>query len=609
MILSTILLSTALAAGEHFIPMAQGTNVDPAGNKIEVTSRCFRRNGEPLVGVMGEMHYARVPESEWRDYIVKMREGGLDYLATYVFWIHHEEREGVFDFSGNRNLNKFLTLCEEEKMPVVLRLGPWCHGECVNGGFPEWLVNKKVGLRQNDEAYLSYVKRFWTVLFNKGVQGHLYKEGGCIVGCQIENECRGPWPYMMSLKKLAVEIGYDVPFYTRTGWPAMKGRVDYGELLPLYGDYADGFWERKQRMSPGSYKNAFKFSPTRASANIANEQIPAELLGKDDQSVTQYPYLTCELGGGMPSAYHRRLQVFPKDAFAMAVVKLGSGSNLLGYYMYAGGTNPNRPEEGVFFNERQNSSYTRSNDLPPFSYEFDSPISEFGERAPHYYSLKELHDFCHVYGKEFALEEPVFVSANETRRGRFIFHNDYVRGANDSNEIWIGEEVAPATPGSPRQIRKFVDWSLANARSAQRMVSIPKRTIGFKQTKAAGAIREVKAGVSGVAEQPREADWSEAAVYELALPSFTSGERALLTVDWTGDVIRLYADGVPVADQFFAGKPFKVALGRYPAKKYELKVLPWPDSPLVYVQSPFRPTTRGACAVTAVDLTASSTNG
>ncbi len=606
MILSMLLLSTALVAGEHFIPMAQGTNVDPAGNKIEVTSRCFRRNGEPTVGVMGEMHYARVPESEWRDYIVKMREGGLDYIATYIFWIHHEEQEGVFNFSGNRDLDKFLKICEEEKMPVVLRLGPWCHGECVNGGFPEWLVNKKIGLRKKDDAYLAYVKRFWTAVFEKAVKGHLYKDGGCVVGCQLENECRGPWPYMMALKKLAVEIGFDVPFYTRTGWPAMQGRVDYGELLPLYGDYADGFWERKPQMSPGAYKNAFKFSPTRASANIATEQIPAELLGKDDKAMAQYPYLTCELGGGMPSSYHRRLQVFPKDAFAMAVVKLGSGSNLLGYYMYAGGTNPNRPAEGVFFNERQDSGYTRYNDLPPFSYEFDAPISEFGERAPHYYSLKDLHDFCHAYGKEFALEEPVFVGANETRRGRFIFHNDYIRGANDSNEIWIGEEIAAATPESPRQIRKLVDWSAAHARAVAQTPPMAKRPVSFRQTKAVGAIREVKAGAMDVAEQPAEKDWAEAAVYELTLPKLPEGARALLSVAWTGDVIRLYADGVPVADQFFAGKPFKAALWRYPAQKYELKVLPWPDSPLVYVQSPFRPSARGACAVTEAAVTAGS---
>ena len=51
MIVATFLVSAALVAGERLISSAQGTNVDPAGDKIEVTSRCFRRTGEPMVGV------------------------------------------------------------------------------------------------------------------------------------------------------------------------------------------------------------------------------------------------------------------------------------------------------------------------------------------------------------------------------------------------------------------------------------------------------------------------------------------------------------------------------------------------------------------------------
>lgn len=59
-------------------------------------------------------------------------------LATYVFWIHHEEKEGEWNFEGQRNLREFLTVCREEQMPVFLRIGPWAHGECRNGGIPDW---------------------------------------------------------------------------------------------------------------------------------------------------------------------------------------------------------------------------------------------------------------------------------------------------------------------------------------------------------------------------------------------------------------------------------------------------------------------------------------
>lgn len=53
----------------------------------------------------------------------------------------------------------------------------------------------------------------------------------------------GKGEYLMALKQIATKIGFDLPFYTRTGWPELATPVPFGEMLPLYGDYADGFWE------------------------------------------------------------------------------------------------------------------------------------------------------------------------------------------------------------------------------------------------------------------------------------------------------------------------------------------------------------------------------
>ena len=100
-----------------------GTNVNPDGVKFEVDSRGFIIGGKHVLPVMGEIHYARVPEQEWRREIQKMRAGGITILSTYVFWIHHEEEEGVWDWNGNKNLRKFVEICQEEHMPVVLRKG------------------------------------------------------------------------------------------------------------------------------------------------------------------------------------------------------------------------------------------------------------------------------------------------------------------------------------------------------------------------------------------------------------------------------------------------------------------------------------------------------
>ena len=54
------------------------------GDRIEVDSRCLRLNGKPIVPIMGEMHYSRVPRAEWAE--VKERIRALpDGRVAYTF--------------------------------------------------------------------------------------------------------------------------------------------------------------------------------------------------------------------------------------------------------------------------------------------------------------------------------------------------------------------------------------------------------------------------------------------------------------------------------------------------------------------------------------------
>ena len=106
---------------------------------------------------MGEFHFSRYPEKYWEEEILKMKAGGVQVVSTYIFWIHHEEIEGQFDWSGQRNLRRFVELCGKHGMYVFVRIGPWDHGEVRNGGFPDWLL-AKAKVRTNDPVYLSYVR-------------------------------------------------------------------------------------------------------------------------------------------------------------------------------------------------------------------------------------------------------------------------------------------------------------------------------------------------------------------------------------------------------------------------------------------------------------------
>ena len=389
-------------------------------------------DGHRVVPVMGEVHYSRIPADEWRQEVKKMKEGGVTMIATYVFWNHVEEEEGIFRWDGQRNLRRFLEICSEEQMPVILRMGPFCHGEVRNGGIPDWMFEKGCKLRDRNPVFLSYAETLYRQIFSQ-VQGLQWKDGGPVIAAQFDNEYRGRGEYLMDLKHIAQKIGFDLPFYTRTGWPELATPVPFGEMIPLYGDYADGFWDRTLGETDGNYYKAFNFKAFRSSTAIATEQ-----LGKQKAKVNdgdeEYPYFTCELGGGMMQAYHRRPYVYPEDAYSMALVKLGSGSNLLGYYMYHGGTNP---EGKTYLNENQRTKGTNYNDMPVKNYDFQAPLGEFGQKNVHYYMLRPLHLFMQDWGETLAEMEASFPAPQDIRKGDDSHLRWAVRSKDNSGYIFI----------------------------------------------------------------------------------------------------------------------------------------------------------------------------
>lgn len=415
-----------------------GTASRPDGATLTVDSNSLRLNGKPWVPAMGEFHYTRYPATEWREELLKMKAGGIDVVATYVFWIHHEEEEGKFIWSQDRDLRTFVKLCGELGLKAVVRCGPWCHGEVRNGGLPEWLVKKGWPLRSEDPKFLSKVNVFYAQIAEQ-LRGLLWKDGGPVIAIQLDNEYGGPAEYLLALKRLARDVGLDVPFYTRTGWPALKTPMPFGEIVPLYGAYAEGFWDRELTSMPGRYWAAFRFSTLRVDENIANEQL-GRRDAQDDPDVARYPYLTCEVGGGMMSSYHRRILIDPADVESTVLVKLGSGSTLPGYYMYHGGTNP----EGKFTTlmEAQDTPTTNWNDLPVKNYDFQAPLGQFGQVRPHYHLLRRLHLFLRDFGASLSGMPPSLpdvmptkVADNTTLRwsvrsdgvAGFVFVNNYER--------------------------------------------------------------------------------------------------------------------------------------------------------------------------------------
>ncbi|MDR0464833.1 MAG: beta-galactosidase, partial [Treponema sp.] len=371
-----------------------GTNA--AGETLGINNRYLTKNETPFFPIMGEFHYSRYPDQYWEESLRKMRAGGIQIVSSYVFWIHHEEEKGKWNFRGQRDLRRFVSLCRQLDLFFLLRIGPWAHGECRNGGFPDWLQNdKSIKHRTNDPAYLELVHILYKKIFEE-IRGLLWKEGGPIIGIQIENEhghCGGisggeGLCHMSTLKKIAVEEGFDVPFYTATGWG--DANVVDGEMLPVQGGYADAPWEQ--------HTKELLASPNYLLIPFRNDPLIGSDWGNTSEKFTfnvkEYPYLTAELGGGIQVTSRRRPIVSAIDTAAQAFCKIATGANLLGYYMYHGGTNP----QGVLTTLQESTESGSYTDVPVLSYDFQACIGEYGELHQSYRKLKRLHMFLHDFG-------------------------------------------------------------------------------------------------------------------------------------------------------------------------------------------------------------------
>lgn len=403
-----------------------GTNSE--NESIEVNNFYMSRNGKPFIPITGEFHFSRYPKEYWDEAIKKMKAGGINVIATYVFWIMHEEEEGEFIWSGDRDLREFVELCAENDLPVVIRIGPFCHGEIRNGGMPDWLLAKPLTIRSNDPKYLFYAERLYNEIGDQ-LEGLYFKDGGPIIATQIENEYQhsaAPWglkypgqPYDMTsserdrlftkegvgislednpyadlgnehmkvLKSLAINAGIETPLYTATGWG--NAAIVPNESIPVTAAYAYPTWTEKADISPFYlYKYMHKnpdYSPVR--------YIPEN-----------YPAFAAELGGGIMSTYNRRPLVPAESLDALINRCLGSGANGIGYYMYHGGSTPKGKHS--FFNDEAYG-------YPKISYDFQAPIGEFGKIRDSYHRLKLLHEFIKNFGNMLAPMQTVIPESND----------------------------------------------------------------------------------------------------------------------------------------------------------------------------------------------------
>lgn len=173
---------------------------------IEIKNKQIIINGKPELIMAGEIHYFRLPPSEWQDRLDKLKLAGCNAVSTYVPWLIHEPAEGEIDLTGKTrpelDLKGFIELCEENDFYFFLRPGPFIMAEMKNEGLPFWIYEKFPEIIPTgwDEKpaptktidylaprFLDAAKNWYKAVIET-VTPHLYHNGGKIIAFQLDNE-------------------------------------------------------------------------------------------------------------------------------------------------------------------------------------------------------------------------------------------------------------------------------------------------------------------------------------------------------------------------------------------------------------------------------------
>ncbi|XP_067259026.1 beta-galactosidase [Chanodichthys erythropterus] len=336
-----------------FLALPSVTYASAPSFSVDYNQNCFLKDGEPFRYISGSIHYSRIPRVYWKDRLLKMYKAGLNAIQTYVPWNFHEPVPGLYNFSGDGDLEHFLQLCQDIGLLVIMRPGPYICAEWDMGGLPAWLLKKKdIVLRSSDPDYLAAVDK-WMGKLLPIIKRNLYQNGGPIITVQVENEYGSyfacDFNYMRHLSQLFRSyLGDEVVLFTTDG--AGVGYLKCGSLQGIYATVDFG---------PGSNVTA-----------AFEAQRHAEPRG---------PLVNSEFYTGWLDHWGQKHSVVNTAAVVKSlneILEVGANVNL---YMFIGGTN-------FGYWNGANSPYGPQ----PTSYDYDAPLTEAGDLTKKYYAIRDV---------------------------------------------------------------------------------------------------------------------------------------------------------------------------------------------------------------------------
>ena len=322
-----------------------------AQNTFEAGKGAFMLNGKPFIVKAAEVHYPRIPRPYWEHRIQMCKALGMNTVCIYIFWNIHEQKEGVFDFTGNNDVAEFCRIAQKNGMYVIVRPGPYVCAEWEMGGLPWWLLKKKdIRLREQDPYFMERVK-----IFEQKVGEQLapltIQNGGPIIMVQVENEY-GSYgedkPYVSAIRDIVRQSGFDKVALFQCDWSSNFEKNGLDDLV----------WT----MNFGT------------GANIDDQFKRLKQLRPDT------PLMCSEFWSGWFDKWGGKHETRAAKDMVDGIRQMLERNISFSLYMTHGGTS--------FGHWAGANSPGFSPDVT--SYDYDAPINEYGQTTPKYFELQAL---------------------------------------------------------------------------------------------------------------------------------------------------------------------------------------------------------------------------
>lgn len=216
---------------------------------VEWDNGSLQVNGERVIIMSGEFHYARLPVPElWLDIFHKFRANGMNTVSIYFFWSYHSASKGTYDFTTPaKDIQRLFDAAKEAGLYVIARPGVYTNAETNGGGLALWTSDGSGGnYRTSDETYQKAWSE-WIAEVGPIIAKNQITNGGPVILTQVENELTESKYdpnntlviYMEQIEKAFKDAGLIVPTtHNEKGFRGKSWSTDYnnvGGAVDIYG--------------------------------------------------------------------------------------------------------------------------------------------------------------------------------------------------------------------------------------------------------------------------------------------------------------------------------------------------------------------------------------